>query len=61
MKNQAVKDKLERLQDSFREWKQIYGQVVPAGYAEPRDRAKERKRFEQDIAALRKQLSVIVP
>jgi hypothetical protein len=56
MNKQDIENKLERLLDSFREWKQIYGAVVPDGYAEPKDRAKERKRFQQDIAALRQQL-----
>jgi len=56
MKN--IKDKLERLLDDFREWKSIYGSQVPAGYAEPKDRANERKKFIADIAKLREQYSM---
>ncbi len=52
-----IKDKLERLLDDFRDWKSIYGGQVPAGYAEPPDRAKERKKFIADIAKLREQLN----
>jgi len=56
MKNN-IKDKLERLLDDFRDWKNIYGSQVPEGYAEPLDRAKERKQFMADIAKLREQLN----
>lgn len=46
-------DKLDRLLDAFREWKAIYGDTVSAGYVEPADRGRDRKKFEQEIASLR--------
>lgn len=58
MSKQVIESKLEQLLDDYRDWKRIYGQV-PVGYEEPKDRAKERRKFEEEIAALRKQLQVI--
>lgn len=45
--------KLERLVDSFNEWKSIYGFVIPTGYVEQKDRANERKKMEREITKLR--------
>lgn len=53
---QVIENKLERLLDDYREWKRIYGEKVPLGHKEPKDRAKERKQFEEQIAELRRQL-----
>lgn len=51
-----MQDKLERLLDDYSDWKKIYGEKVPLGYIESKDRAKEREQFENQIAELRRQL-----
>ena len=53
---QVIENKLEQLLDDYKDWKRIYGEKAPVGYEEPKDRAKERKQFEEQIAELRRQL-----
>lgn len=53
----TTQEQLDNLLDRFQEWKTIFGHSVPAGYEEPKDRAKERKQFEKDIIKLKKQLA----
>lgn len=60
MSKQVIESKLEQLLDDYKDWKRIYGQVQ-VGYEESKDRAKERRQFEQQIAELRKQLQFIAP
>lgn len=58
MAKQVIESKLEQLLDDYRNWKRIFVQV-PVGYEEPKDRAKERRQFEEQIAELRGQLQFI--
>ena len=48
-------EKLEKLLNEYKEWKNIFGHSVPTGHRESKDQARERKRFENDIAVLKKQ------
>jgi hypothetical protein len=55
---EVIENKLEKLVDDFKYWKRFSGEKVPEGYEEPKDLAKERKQFEEQIAELRRQLQV---
>lgn len=56
MHRQVIENKLERLLDDYSDWKKIYGEKVPLGYIESKDRAKEREQFENQVEELRRQL-----
>jgi hypothetical protein len=52
MTQKEIENKLDKLQDDFKEWKAIYGEEVPSGYEEPKDQAKVRQWFVSEINRL---------
>jgi hypothetical protein len=52
-----IQNQLDKLQDDFQDWKAIYGAKVPNGYEEPKDQAKIRQMFINDIKQLKEKLS----
>lgn len=53
---ETLKDKLDDLEDSFKDWKNIYGESVPDGYMESKNQELTRKTYVRQIEALRQQI-----